>query len=217
MKLHATTFHMAERALELKNDLTIIQSRNKLLKDIWLEDDEWEKIEVSSLLIYYILYFENLFNNFNYQELVNLLSQFDIATIELSGQTYPTIVYARVVILGLLVDLNQNQYSYDVYNILSAIRDKIQDYWKQLDQTTHIAAFFDPRYKTIAYHGLSRDKILSPIRDQLPTLVPSNLSNDDKKSIFVQRLSLLNQQKNTNTDELLKYGIQLKQVLIWNH
>jgi hypothetical protein len=112
-----------------------------------------------------------------------------------------------VVLLGLLVDLNQNQYSYDIYNVLLAIRDKIQDYWEQLNQATHVATFFDPRYKTIAYHGLSKEEILAPIHNQLPTSVPnlSNNQNQNKKSIFVQRLSSLNQQRNTNTDELLKY------------
>lgn len=137
--------------------------------------------------------------------MVNLLSQFDIATIELSGQRYPTIAHARVVLLGLLVDLNQNQNNYDLDDVLLAIRDKIQDYWEQLDQITHIAAFFDPRYKTIAYHGLSKDEILTPIRDKLPTSVPNLSNNHNKRSIFVQRLSSLNQQRNTNTDELLKY------------
>jgi len=42
---------MAQRALDLKEDLSIIQSRNKSLGDIWLDEEEWEKIEVS---IYYI-------------------------------------------------------------------------------------------------------------------------------------------------------------------
>jgi len=46
-----STFHMAQRALDLKEDLSIIQSRNKSLGDIWLDEEEWEKIEVS---IYYI-------------------------------------------------------------------------------------------------------------------------------------------------------------------
>jgi hypothetical protein len=109
------------------------------------------------------------------------------------------------VLLGLLVDLNQNQYSYDIYDVLLAIRDKIQDYWEQLDQTTHVAAFFDPKYKTIAYSGLSKDEILAPIRDKLPTSVSNLSTNNNNKSIFVQRLSSLNQQRNTNTDELLKY------------
>ncbi|CAJ0898094.1 11669_t:CDS:2 [Entrophospora sp. SA101] len=38
--------------------------------------------------------------------LTGLLSQFDVTTIELSTQMYPTIAYARVVLLGLLVNLN---------------------------------------------------------------------------------------------------------------
>jgi len=137
--------------------------------------------------------------------LVALLSQFDIATVELSGQIYPTIAHARVVLLGLLVDLNQNQENYGLDSVLLAIRDKLQEYWEHLDQITHIAAFFDPRYKTIAFHGLSKDEILAPIRSHLPTSISNLSNNNNSKSIFVQRLSSLNQQRNANTDELLRY------------
>ena len=42
-----STFNMAERALKLKEDLSIIKSRNMSLQNIWLNEDEWKKIEVS--------------------------------------------------------------------------------------------------------------------------------------------------------------------------
>jgi hypothetical protein len=42
-----STFHMAERALSLKEDLSIIKSRNISLQDIWLNEDEWKKIKAS--------------------------------------------------------------------------------------------------------------------------------------------------------------------------
>ena len=41
-------------------------------------------------------------------------------------QTYPTIAHARVVLLGLLVDLDQSQnYNYPLNEVLLAIRTKI--------------------------------------------------------------------------------------------
>jgi hypothetical protein len=40
-------FLMAERALILKEDLSIIKSQHQPLQDIWLNESEWEKIEVS--------------------------------------------------------------------------------------------------------------------------------------------------------------------------
>ena len=42
-----STFHMAERALSLKEDLSILMSRNVSLQNICLNEDEWKKIEVS--------------------------------------------------------------------------------------------------------------------------------------------------------------------------
>ncbi|GES91926.1 zinc finger BED domain-containing protein 1-like [Rhizophagus clarus] len=179
-----STFLIAERVLTLKEDLSIIKSRHQPLQDIWLNEREWEKIE----------------------HLVNLLSQFHIATTELSTQTYPTIAYARVVLLGLLVDLNENRnYNYPLSEVLLAIRNKIQEYWVHIDKMTHVPAFFDPRYKTIAYKNLEINEILEPIRNNFPDSALSNLPSNNSTSIFVQRLSSVRQQRNANTDELLKY------------
>jgi hypothetical protein len=40
-------FLIAKCALILKEDLLIIKSRHQPLQDIWLNESEWEKIEVS--------------------------------------------------------------------------------------------------------------------------------------------------------------------------
>ncbi|CAB5367680.1 unnamed protein product [Rhizophagus irregularis] len=162
----------------------ILDVKTRWNSDIWLNEREWEKIE----------------------HLVNLLSQFHIATAELSTQTYPTIAYARVVHLGLLVDLNENRgHNYSLSEVLLAIHNKIQEYWAHIDKMTHVPAFFDPRYKTIAYKNLEINEILEPIRNNFPDSALSNLPSNNNASIFVQRLSSVRQQRNSNTDELLKY------------
>ncbi|GES97194.1 zinc finger BED domain-containing protein 1-like [Rhizophagus clarus] len=112
------------------------------------------------------------------EHLVILLSQFHIATTKLSTQTYPTIAYTRVVLL---------------------------EYWVHIDKMTHVLAFFDPRYKTIAYKNLEINEILEPIRNNFPDSALSNLPSNNSTSIFVQSLSSVRQQRNANTDELLKY------------
>jgi adenosine deaminase len=94
--------------------------------------------------------------------------------------------------------------NYPFNEVLIAIRDKIQEYWRYINNMTHVATFFDPQYKTIAYQGLEISEILDPIRNNLPAL-PSNLPSNSNTSIFVQRLSSARQQRNANTDELLKY------------
>lgn len=86
-----------------------------------------------------------------------------------------------------------------------AIRNKIQEYWAHIDKMTHVPAFFDPRYKTIAYKNLEINEILEPIRINFPESALSNLPSNNNASIFVQRLSSARQQRNSNTDELLKY------------
>ncbi len=201
---------MIQRALELQDDLYTVKSLNKSISDIWLTQNEWKKIKVS---IYYILsdllilQFIN-FLKFNLQELENFLSQFNIATIELSGQRYPTIAYARIVLLGLLVDFNnKREYDYILRRVFLAVRNKIKEYWDKLDEITHIAAFFDPRYKNIAYQGISKEEILTPIRNCFPISTSSSQANNRKKSVFAQRLSNFNQQQqqNINSDELIRY------------
>ena len=108
--------------------------------------------------------------------------------------------------MGLLLDLNnEREYDYTLNRVFLAIRNKIKEYWNKLDEVTHIAAFFDPRYKNIAYQEMSKEEILAPIRNCLPILNSSSQVNNRKKSIFAQRLSTLNQQQNINSDELLRY------------
>jgi hypothetical protein len=86
-----------------------------------------------------------------------------------------------------------------------AIRNKIQDYWIYIDKMTHIPAFFDLRYKTIAYKNLEINEILGPIHNNFPDSALSNLLSNNSASIFIQRLSFARQQRNSNTNELLKY------------
>ncbi|GES96273.1 zinc finger BED domain-containing protein 1-like [Rhizophagus clarus] len=174
-----STFLMAERILTLKEDLSIIKSRHQPLQDIWLNEREWEKF--------------------------NLLSQFHIATTELSTQTYPTIAYARVVLLGLLVDLNENRNTILLVKFFWQFVIKFKNIGFTLIKMTHVLAFFDPRYKTIAYKNLEINEILEPIRNNFPDSALSNLPSNNSTSIFVQRLSSVRQQRNANTDELLKY------------
>ena len=45
-----STFHMAQHALELKDDLFTIKSLNKSIQDVWLSNNEWNKVEVSIYL-----------------------------------------------------------------------------------------------------------------------------------------------------------------------
>jgi hypothetical protein len=110
------------------------------------------------------------------------------------------------VLLGLLVDLNdEREYNYVIDRFFSAIRFKIQEYWNQVDEITHVPAFFDPRYKKIAYQNMLKEDILNPIRNCFPISASNLQTNNKKRSIFAQRLSTINQQQSVNSDELLKY------------
>ncbi|CAB4399962.1 unnamed protein product [Rhizophagus irregularis] len=191
----------------LKHVENLIKKLRKIVKrvrrtQLYLEELERLAIAANHTFKHPILDVKTRWNS----HLVNLLSQFHIATAELSTQTYPTIAYARVVLLGLLVDLNENRgHNYSLSEVLLAIRNKIQEYWTHIDKMTHVPAFFDPRYKTIAYKNLEINEILEPICNNFPDSALSNLPSNNNASIFVQRLTSVRQQRNSNTDELLKY------------
>ncbi|PKY58484.1 hypothetical protein RhiirA4_512776, partial [Rhizophagus irregularis] len=75
---------MIDRAIEIKLQLETLKLRHISLNLYWPTESEWNELH-------------------NIRE---LLSEFEMATTELSGQTYPTIAHVRVIFLSLLSYLN---------------------------------------------------------------------------------------------------------------
>jgi len=98
----------------------------KLLHNLYLSQDEWNQI----------------------QDLISLLEQFYLATKELSYQNYPTIAYARIILLSICSDLktysNENNL---LKKVALSIYNKLQVYWEYINEISHVAAFLDPHYK----------------------------------------------------------------------
>ena len=44
------------------------------------------------------------------------------------------------------------------------MRNVFNNYFDLINQSLHVPAFFDPRYKNSAYGGMSRESILRPIQ-----------------------------------------------------
>ncbi|CAG8857506.1 41802_t:CDS:1, partial [Gigaspora margarita] len=80
-------YHMITKACLLYESLEMLLVKHPNLKDYMPNKKDW-KI---------------------YENLVQLLKQFDDATIELSSQTYPTIAHAQIILLALRSDLESDK------------------------------------------------------------------------------------------------------------
>ena len=51
--------------------------------------------------------------------------------------------------------------------MINAMKIKFNEHYEGLEESTHIAAFLDPRYKKYCFLEMSEHEILSPIRNKL--------------------------------------------------
>ena len=164
-----STFKMINRACYLKEHMEMLLVRYSNVRNYFPVEEEWEL----------------------FKDLDEFLQQFDDATIELSSQTYPTIAHSRIVLLSIKKDLEINREDEFLLNdMINAMQEKFNEYYERLEESTHIAAFLDPRYKKYCFRGMSEHEILLPIRNQLEQQLPSEVLIIPTKKIsrFLQNL-----------------------------
>ena len=178
-----STFKMINRACILKEHIEMLLVRYSNVRNYFPDEQEWEL----------------------FKDLDEFLQQFDDATTELSSQTYPTIAHSRIILLSIKKDLEVNRGEESLLNeMINAMKIKFNEYYEGLEESTHIAAFLDPRYKKYCFLEMSEHEILLPIRNKLEQQLPSEMIPSKKTSRFLQNL------KNTTTtpvvnDEISKY------------
>ncbi|CAG8435381.1 3766_t:CDS:2 [Scutellospora calospora] len=142
-------------------------------------------------------------------DLRNCLKPFNTATEILSKSNYPTIADLRLIISGLRNHLNTYNVIHQSLNLVSfKIKEKLDEYWPIIQETSKIAAFFDPHFKRLVYNEQSIDEILAPIYANLPvnieaTVQPSYIS---KRRQFIQEYTGTFMPNSTSdSDELVRY------------
>jgi hypothetical protein len=142
-----STFIMIERAIKIKLQLETLKIRHPGLYCDWPTELEWNEL----------------------QDISELLSEFAMATTELSGQNYPTMAYVRVIFLSLIAYLNgQNNDEYILQDIVIRIKEKLEEYWNLIDNNSKLPAFLDPRYKNFCFPAVDVNSILEFVRQKLP-------------------------------------------------
>ena len=68
--------------------------------------------------------------------------------------------------------------------MINSMKIKFNEYYEGLEESTHIAAFLDPRYKKYCFLEMSEHEILSPIRNKLEQQLPSEMIPSKKPPGF---------------------------------
>lgn len=195
------TYYMIERALEIKSLLEHLRTNLPTLTSNWPTNEEWKILT----------------------DLLDLLAPFALITKVISASSYPTIGEVKWLFLGIKNHLERSYDSnYSLQSQVNEMKRVFNKYFEQINQLLHIPAFFDPRYKKIAYGNMSQENILQPIQNAMvnykePTIsIPenntvqdlrhrlNNLSTSETKNYF-RSLFIPTQNQQSNTNELERY------------
>jgi len=136
------TYHMIERAIEIKPLLNHLVANLPILTNNWPTSEEWL-----------------ILNN-----LLDLLAPFALTTKVISASSYSIIGEVKWYFLGIKNHLERSRDSnYSLQSQIDEMKIVFNNYFDQINQLLHIPAFFDPRYKNSAYGRMSRENILQPI------------------------------------------------------
>lgn len=137
------TFYMIDRALEIKPLLAHLVSNLSSLSNNWPSEEEWNVLTI----------------------LADLLAPFASVTKVISASNYPTIGEVKLLFEGIKIHLNYpRSEGFILQNQVDEMKRVFTNYFDEISESLHVPAFFDPRYKNLAYGNMSRNDILEPIR-----------------------------------------------------
>jgi hypothetical protein len=174
------TYHMIERAIEIKPLLNHLVANLPILTNNWPTSEEW-----------------SILNN-----LLDLLAPFALTTKVISASSYPTIGEVKWYFLGIKNHLERSRDSnYSLQSQIDEMKIVFNNYFDQINQLLHIPAFFDPRYKNSAYGRMSRENILQPIQSAMDNYKESTIPITEDETVQDLRYQL----KNLSTSETRNY------------
>ncbi len=162
-----STYKMINRACILKENIQMLAIKYPQLNNYLPTQTEWE-------LFYDLDQFLESFNN---------------ATNDLSTQSYPTVAHSRIILLAIKIDLYADRgHESLLNNVINSMKEKFDNYYEILKETTHISAFLDPRYKNYCFPEMNEEEILLPIQQKLEQEQPITSKKSTKISPFLQKL-----------------------------
>ncbi|GBC43795.1 zinc finger BED domain-containing protein RICESLEEPER 2-like [Rhizophagus irregularis DAOM 181602=DAOM 197198] len=128
-----STFNMLRKLEKMWRGLQLLAVENKEIQNLMPTNNEWKIIK----------------------DTLTVLEPLEKATVYLSAARYPTIADVRFVFLGILDYLNDliGSEEFSQNELASSINQKIDDYWKYIDEQTLVAAILDPRTKLTLFES----------------------------------------------------------------
>ncbi|CAB4395238.1 unnamed protein product [Rhizophagus irregularis] len=124
------TFYMIDRALEIKPLLAHLVSNLTSLSNNWPNEEEWNILTI----------------------LANLLAPFASVTRVISASSYPTIGEVKLLFEGIRMHLNQSRgENFILQDQVDEMNHVFTNYFDEISEALHVPAFFDSRYKKLAY------------------------------------------------------------------
>lgn len=174
------TYLMIERAIEIKSLLNHLVTNLSILTNNWPTSEEWSTLN----------------------DLLDLLAPFALTTKVISASSYPTIGEVKWYFLGIKNHLERSRDSnYSLQSQVDEMKRVFDNYFDQINQSLHVPAFFDPRYKNSAYGRMSRENILQPIRIAMDNYKDSTTPIVEEDTVQ----DLRHQLKNLSTSETRNY------------
>ena len=181
-----STYKMINRACILKDNIEMLLVKHSNLKNFFPNEGEWEL----------------------FKDLDQFLCQFNEATVELSSQKYPTIAHSRIILLAIKKDLEvESGEDYLLKDVIKVMLEKFNEYFEKLEESSHIVAFLDLKYKKYCFSNMTDHEILSPIRKKLEQQEETGISivPIKKMSIFLKKLKETSSVIKIVNDEVHKY------------
>src|SRR3954453_3391107 len=123
---------MIERAIEIKSLLNHLVTNLPILTNNWPTSEEWSTLN----------------------DLLDLLAPFALTTKVISASSYPTIGEVKWYFLGIKNHLERSRDSnYSLQSQVDEMKRVFDNYFDQINQSLHVPAFFDPRYKIQLMEG----------------------------------------------------------------
>ncbi|CAB4419542.1 unnamed protein product [Rhizophagus irregularis] len=178
------TFYMIDRALEIKPLLAHLVSNLTSLSNNWPNEEEWNILTI----------------------LADLLAPFASVTRVISASSYPTIGEVKLLFEGIRMHLNQSRSeNFILQDQVDEMNRVFTNYFDEISEALHVPAFFDPRYKKLAYGSqkviflasnpygdMSQYNIFEPIRRAMANYRESDDTHIPSQPIQASQRHLMN-------------------------
>ena len=103
-----------------------------------------------------------------FYNLYQFLELFNNITNDLSTQLYSTVAHSWIILLVIKIDLYADrEHESFLNNVINLMKEKFDNYYEILKETTYISAFLDLRYKNYCFSEINEEEILLSIQQKL--------------------------------------------------